>query len=242
MALKEPHINQNPEPEMPPNTHWLVRLKQMLSPKYHWEQLKKDLRAFQHAITSVRKDIHEHDVSKLEDLFHGRMMVAFYISGPFNMVAVGLVQWLQYRLGFAYTVWFLPVVALILTGIVFQLAWWGVNREMYRKGFRSPVERLVALERDLWPIHVASASYAALFWLINLAATSVVIRVVQVVSPIAAVNVPWIVIATTVELIVVAPGFVRNIGDFFWKHSKVLTNQHRGIFCQIAKEETETAS
>lgn len=221
-------MQQGPGPEDKPTV--LAQVKNTLNPRYHWSQLKHDLAAFGHALKSLRHELHEHDTARLHDLFRGRLMIAFYISGPFNMVAVVFTQALQYVLRLPESVVILPVVANLLTGIVFQLVWSVVNHGVYRRAYPHWGDRIRAFEADMWPIHWAAIRLAAVFWVANLVVTLLIVETLRVVAPEAAHNIPWVVLATVIEFIVVAPGFVRNIGDFFERHADSLAEKYAHVF------------
>lgn len=201
-----------------------------LNPRHHWEGIKKDLAAFLHAVQSVRHGMHEHDQERLSELFHGRLMIAFYISGPFNMIAVVLTQVLQYALSLPESFLLLPIVANVLTGTVFQLVWLATNAQLYRKAHPHLGARIVAFERDLWPVHLTSIQLAAAFWVVNIIAVGAVVETLRIFAPAAAHAIPWATLATIIEFIVVAPGFVRNIGDFFNRYADALAVKYRGFF------------
>lgn len=201
-----------------------------VNPRHHWEGIQKDLAAFLHAMQSVRRGMHEHDAERIDELFHGRLMIAFYISGPFNMIAVVLTQILQYALSLPESFLLLPIVANVLTGTVFQLVWLVTNFQLYRKVYPNLGARIVAFERDLWPVHLTSIQLAAAFWVVNIIAVGAVVEILRVFAPAAAHAIPWATLATVVEFIVVAPGFVRNIGDFFNRYAGTLAIKYQRAF------------
>jgi len=221
-------MEQGPGPQDKPSV--LAQVKNTLNPGYHWSQLKQDLAAFVHAVKSLRHELHEHDTDRLHDLFRGRLMIAFYISGPFNMVAVVFTQALQYMLRLPESVVLLPIVANLLTGIVFQIVWAAVNRGVYRRAFPHLGKRIAAFESDMWPVHWAAIRLAAVFWFANLVVTLLVVETLRFVAPEAAHNIPWVVLVTMIEFIVVTPGFVRNIGDFFERHADDLAQRYAHVF------------
>ena len=206
----------------------LDQVKNTLNPKYHIAQTKEDIAAFWHALQSLRRPMHEHDVERIDDLFRGRLMIAFYVSGPFNFVALLLNTLLQYALNWQYSFMLLPIMANLLTGIVFQLVWAHINRDVYR---RIPKKgRFRQFERDLIPVHLAALRYAAIFWAFNLIALGFVVRILDLKNQAAAHGIPWQVVATGLELIFVTGPFVRNIGDFFERHSNELAVRYGYVF------------
>ncbi|MES1227220.1 MAG: hypothetical protein ABUL72_01035 [Armatimonadota bacterium] len=214
------------QPEARP-TFWL-QIKNILNPKYHIAQTKEDISAFWHALKSLRRPMHEHDLERVDDLFRGRLMIGFYISGPFNFVALLLNTWLQYALNWQYSFMLLPIMANLLTGLVFQLVWAQVNRDVYS---RLPKHgRFLQFEKDLLPVHWAALRYALTFWAVNLVALGFVVRILDLKNQAAAHGIPWQVVATGLELIFVTGPFVRNIGDFFERHAAVLAARYASIF------------
>jgi len=209
-----------------------VQARNTLNPRHHLEGIKKDLGAFLHAVQSVRRGLHEHDQARLDELFHGRLMIAFYLSGPFNMIAVVLTQILQYALSLPESFLLLPIVANLLTGFVFQLVWLATNAQLYRQAYPRLGSRIAAFERDLWPVHLTSIQLAAAFWVVNIIAVGAVVEILRVFAPAAAHAIPWATLATIIEFIVVAPGFVRNIGDFFNRYAATLAIKYQRFFEQ----------
>ena len=218
------------ELEKPVVTNLLGQIKNTLNPKYHWNQFKEDISAFLHALQSLRRGMDEHDLGRIDDLFRGRLMIAFYISGPFNMVAVALTQVLQYALRLPEAVFMLPVVANLLTGIVFQLVWSLVNHQVYKRAYPHWGQRFIAFEKDMWPVHWTAIRLAAVFWVVNAIVLLIIVEAFKVINSAAAHNIPWVVITTLVEFVVVAPGFVRNIGDFFERHASALALKYGEVF------------
>lgn len=207
----------------------LRRLGEMLSPAYHIRQMKEDMGAFKLAMANRQRLLHEGDHSDLEELFRGRLLGTFYLSGPSNLVGIGLTSWLQVASGNPYFALFMPVICYLTTAVAYQAVWLHENRKLYGWLPGNLGTRFMAMERDLWPVHKASFRYALFFYFLLSVTQPIVIWLVDSFSHQVAQKVPFPVIMTLVEFLMISAPFVRNMSDFFEQYAPVIAERYRVI-------------
>lgn len=207
----------------------LRRLGEMLNPAYHVRQMKEDMGAFKLAMANRQRLLHEGDHSDLEDLFRGRLLGTFYLSGPSNLVGIGLTSLIQIASGLPYMALLMPVVCYITTAVAYQAVWAYENRKLYAWLPGNFGTRFMAMERDLWPVHKASFRYALFFYFLLTVTQPIVIWAVDSFSHKIAQKVPFPVIMTVVEFLMISAPFVRNMSDFFEKYAPEIAERYRAI-------------
>lgn len=227
--MRQPQTTSSND-EKGPVAKALGRLGDMLNPAYHVRQMKEDMKAFKLAMANRQRLLHETDHSDIVELFRGRLVGTFFISGPSNLVGVALASWLQVASGMPYMALLMPVVCYLTTALAYQVVWAYENRKLYGWLPGSPWTRFVAMEKDLWPVHRASFRYALFFYFLLTVTQPIVIFAVDSLNHKLAQRVPFPAIMTVVEFLLISGPFVRNMGDFFESYAPVIGERYR-TFC-----------
>jgi hypothetical protein len=201
----------------------------MLNPKYHVMRLREDLGHMMKAI-ALRKTLNfeDHEVS-LGEVFRGKLLSTFFLTGPSGLVALGLAYWVQRITANAFVGFFMTVLFLgVITSAFYQLLWYLDNRRIYRQAFGDPISRFLNLQRDILPVNFKGIrtglvlGAVSTFWL-----ASLIIAPIQIFFPRVAEVVPAGLLLFGLEAIFVQAPLLRIMGDFFEKHGQVLGEKYR---------------
>ena len=199
----------------------LKRALDYLNPAYHLRRMKEDLNLMHQALRTRKTLAAPKNEEELQQLFRGRLFAAFFLSGPFGMVGAALgyavQRWTENPwIGWIGTIFFTMTV----TTAAYQLMWFLNNRDMY--GGSGSKSTFAELQRDLWPVHWFGIRTGFLFALMASPINAILIGALQLFSASMARTLPIPVLVLLVDWIVVQGTFVRLMGDFFDRHSRVL--------------------
>ncbi|MFQ3587165.1 MAG: hypothetical protein SNJ74_03660 [Fimbriimonadaceae bacterium] len=205
----------------------LGRFGRYLNPLYHLRQAREDLRASRHALRNYRFESVRHDREMLARTMRGKLFGTFFVAGIFNLAGVITGTAAQAAtqnpwVGLFTTI----VVASVVSTTAYQIVWAIANRDLYRRFFRSRWQRFLAIERDLLPIQLTGFKFALAFGLISVPLTSLLILVLEPISPYLVRVIPMGVVVATIDAVLVSGTFVRIMGDLFEFHSVRLANKY----------------
>lgn len=189
------------------------------------------------ALTNRRAYDVPHDEESLAGVFRGRLFTAFMLSGPFALLASGFAYWLQRAtdnewIGLIATVLFIAT----LTNIAYQGIWWAENKAIYRRRGHLGWDGWVEMQRDLWPVHFFGLKTGFTFAILTLPLSAVVLGIATLASKSFAKNIPVPIIVLAIDAMLVQGPFLRLMGDFFDRHSKVLAKKYRSTLCDLEPE------
>lgn len=203
------------------------RVGRYLNPLYHLRQAREDLRASRHALRNYRFDAVRHDQGMLARTMRGKLFGTFFVAGIFNLSGVITGTAAQAATQNPWVGLFTTIiVASIVSTTAYQIVWAMTNRDLYHRFFRSRWQRFVAIERDLLPIQLTGFKFALAFGLISVPLTSLLIIVLEPISPYLVRIIPMGVVVATLDAILVSGTFVRIMGDLFEVHSVRLANKY----------------
>lgn len=205
------------------------KLGQFINPAYHFAKLKEDIAAFRLALRNRGQVILRTDFDHMRDLFRGKLLGCFFLSGPTSFFALGL----GYLIQRYYDNVFVGIIATIALGILFttgayQLLWWADTASLYRdsenRGFRS---HFLAVQRDLWPVHSHGIGVALTLLLITAPIHTGGVAVLHTIAPKFAAVFPAGVVLFIVDLVFIQGPFLRSMGNCFERQAKVLAARYQ---------------
>lgn len=196
-----------------------------LNPVYHLRRFQEDVHLMRRAFQERGASTIPHSETELQQLFRGRLFSAFFLCGPFGMAGAALgYVWQRYSqspwIGWLGTVLF----TMILTTIAYQIIWLLMNKPIYAPYRRS--DRFMALQSDMWPAHWFGIRTGGAFALLASPINAALIGLLQYFSSSLARDLPIPILVLLVDWIVVQGTFMRLMGDFFDRHSRVLAARH----------------
>ena len=201
------------------------------NPIYHFRRFKEDLAVSKAALEKRKKLIAgEADHADLPDIFRGKLMGVFFLTGWTNLIGIAL----GYAAQKAYQsewvgLYATPVLCYLVTAVAFQIGWWVDNRRIYRQTHKDPAHRFWELQKDMLPVHRASLPMAVMFGFANLIVATPILFAISLLNPDLSKEIPAGLLIMIGEFLFIGGAFVRIMGDFFDKYSLRLAMKYRAI-------------
>jgi hypothetical protein len=199
-----------------------------LNPAYHLRRVKEDLNSFKMAVKQRGQCTSKWDVSRLEELFRGKLFGVFFLSGPSAFLGFTGATIAQYWTQNSWVGLFSTIIfTFLITTLAYQIFWYLDNRKLYERISPNFLIQLRELEIDLWPIHWTGMRFGLVFSLLTVSLSSIVIVVANFIRPGLANALPIPIILMLLEFVLVSGTFMRIMGDQFDRHSRTLAAKYR---------------
>lgn len=189
--------------------------------------LKEDLALVKQANQIRKLYSHPHSPEELQKLFRGKLFSIFMVSGPTAFLGLAIAGVLQAITRSAWVGLFASIVLVfVVTTTAFQILWYADNKNIYRENGRFGRHSFVTMQQDLMPLHLFGVKTAATFALVAVPINAAIIGAVQIANSQAAHSLPVPLMVFVLDTILVQGTFMRIMGDFFDRHSVMLTERH----------------
>lgn len=197
-------------------------IKRYANPMYHLRKLWEDLQSLVAALKSFTGETAT--IEELGSAFRGKLLACFYLSGPLSFVSLAASVYLQRKTQNPFVGQYSEqAMSMVFCTLAYQVFWALGNRGLYRGTLR---ERFVAFEKDMLPVHGNGIKIGMSFNLVVWPVTSAILFGVQLLNRQAAVNIPAALVQGVINTVFVQPTFMRAMGDFFERWSRVLAERH----------------
>lgn len=223
-------LDANKENKHHSRSIWKVILD-FCNPFYHVKRFKEDF-AVSKAALEKRKQLlsGEASTADLPEIFRGKLLGVFFLTGWTNLIGLGLGFALQKATGSEWIgLYTTPPLCYIVTAIAYQIGWWIDNRKIYRQTHDDPAHRFWELQKDMLPVHRASLPMAVMFGFANLIVATPIQFMISFFSPEVAKEIPSGLLIMIGEFLFIGGAFVRIMGDFFDKYGYKLAIKYRSI-------------
>lgn len=220
--MRKRHNHRAIKLRLPKPAEVIQTLRHFANPAYHFRKLREDLLALWAALRSFSSTTATRD--EVVNMFRGKLLACFYLTGPSSWVGLAASYWLQRRYSNPFVGQYSePVINMVLTTVVFQLIWAAGNPKLYRG---SSGEKFRALERDMLPVHWNGIKVGMTFNLVVFPVSSAIIGGILFLNRQAAIDIPAWVVTGVINTLFVQPQFMRAMGNFFEKWAGVLADRH----------------
>jgi hypothetical protein len=197
-------------------------LRRYANPLYHLRKLREDVMATWNAVRNLGHS--PKTAEELAESFRGKLLGCFYLAGGLSWIGVAI----SYHLQLLYKNPFVGqysegLINMVLCSAGFQVIWVRINQGLYRGSLR---KRFLDLERDLLPVHWTGIRNGLVLDLIARPTVSLIIFIIQRIDPQLALVIPAAIIQVVFGAIFVQTNYMRLIGDFIERWSRVLAERH----------------
>lgn len=204
-----------------------MRLRNYINPAYHLHRMKDDLVVTLRVFKARKLALPRDNAVALAEMFKGRLFSCFFLSGPFALLGAFMATVTQYtkrsaEVGLYSTV---PWV-MLLTTIAFQIFWWMHNRGLYINHYKSRVDAVWALEKDLVRVHVTGILYATAFSVIGFLVIQPIIVILRLYLKEKIDWIPMSVLFLAVDFVLIQSPYFRIMSNLFEKQSHVLAARY----------------
>lgn len=210
---------------------FLERVRDFLNPAYHIRQFVEDMRLMRKALLDRKAFETDHDMESLAKVFRGRLFSAFFITGSSGLIAAALAYAIQRYFDNPWIGLFATILfGIVVTSLAYQIFWFIDNKGLYQKNGHQTIGSLVEMQRDLWPVHFMGIKTGLTFLILTTPVNGLIIGLIEFFNRKFAAVLPVPVIMYVVDLILVQGAFLRLMGDFFDRYSKVLAKKYAALF------------
>lgn len=205
----------------------VLYIRDFANPAYHVRKIIEDFRAAKHALKNRDLDTISHDEVEFAHALRGRLFACFMLAGAPAGLGPIIGTFVQYQTGKpTLALWVGIVSANILNTVAFQIVWWLAHRKMYARTAPTPWGRFQSFERDILKLQWDGFRLALIIIAVTGPVATAVIELLNHFAPDVSRVVPFPLLTSWVEILLLQSSLVRLMGDLFERHSHRLAKNH----------------
>jgi hypothetical protein len=202
-------------------------IRDFANPRYHIRKIVEDFRAAKHALRNRDLDTLSHNEVEFAHALRGRLFACFMLAGAPAGLGPIIGTFVQYQTGKpTLALWVGIISANILNTVSFQVVWWFAHRKMYARTAPTAIGRFKSFEHDILRLQWDGFRLALIIIAVTGPVATAVIELLNHFAPQVSKVVPFPLLTSWTEILLLQSSLVRLMGDLFERHSHRLAQNH----------------